>query len=259
MASPAPAQIPPAPTTADHTIPAHTAQSVTPAENKDPRTTPALDTDFMLSPMITIVVSKKSKAGRFDAHTSLLKSESGFFRGCLVHNFVEAASGVIRFPEDRIDDFIYFLKWLYSGNLTVAPTPLEITKDSWPILFRRYLRAYVLGNKLICPRYQNAVVEKMMKLFPDYTNMPPNALQQLLALGLGDTKLMKFLVKRMAYSYVVNQEQAYVDEKHHSNHAISWKNLLPLDLGLTQQILKAKYDVGIVTRIYRQIQKSKNV
>jgi hypothetical protein len=202
----------------------------------DPRTTPAFNPDLILSPMTTIVVANDSANGNgtFDAHTSLLKAESGFFQGCFAHNYIEVSSREIRLPEDSVQDFKYFLKWLYSGTLDI---PQE---GPWKETDKRYLDAYILGNKLICPSYQNIVVKCMVAMFRRHAIQPENLLY-LFDKGLEDSKLMKYLVKQVAHEYVC-EPQRFTDEgkQHYSS---TWKRLLVHDAGLAQQLVDAIREV----------------
>jgi hypothetical protein len=147
-----------------------------------------------------------------------LKVERGFFRGYLAHNFADAISKEIHLPEDGVEDFKHFMGWLYSGDF-------DITRQcNWEEAVQRYLGAYMLGNKLICPSYQNRVVKSILSLFQK-ASIPPYVLLRLFELGLEDSKLMKYLVKQITDAYF-NKPEFYTDA------------------GLAQQLLDAICEMG---------------
>lgn len=66
--------------------------------------------------MVQILVGPDEK--RFDVHKELLCSVSDFFSAALNGGFKEAATGVVKLPEQDTETFQYFVHWLYSGKLT---------------------------------------------------------------------------------------------------------------------------------------------
>jgi hypothetical protein len=164
-----------------------------------------------------------------------LKVERGFFRGYLAHNFADAISKEIHLPEDGVEDFKHFMRWLYSGDFDIT------VRRIWEEAVQRYLGAYMLGKKLICPGYQNRVVKNMLSLLQK-VSIPPFVLMQLFALDLEDSKLMKYLVKQIACAYV-NKPEFYTDEKT-PEYASSWEQILVHDAGLAQQLLDTICEMG---------------
>jgi hypothetical protein len=179
-----------------------------------PRTKPVFRSNFMLSPTITIIVGNDPEIGTFGAHISLLKAECDFFRLAL-----SSKPGEIRLPGCRIKDFEFFLKWLYSGSLHVG------WKDDRD---ERLMSAYALGHKLVCPGFQNIILQQLYDL-NFWSFQGPREVLRLFELGLADTKLMDFFMRHMAYWYIQRPEKyrEYTD----------WDKLLVRDAGLTLRLL----------------------
>ena len=83
----------------------------------------------------------------------LLTHASSFFHAAINHPWAESESKTIELKEDDPDAFEFFLHWLFAWALKEdGKYPREISQGTDPMLS---LRAWVLGDKLGCPHFQD--------------------------------------------------------------------------------------------------------
>ncbi|KAL3477662.1 hypothetical protein BJX99DRAFT_269739 [Aspergillus californicus] len=144
----------------------------------------------------TIKVLVGSKEQPFFVHETLVRMASPFFDKAMNHPWKESQERCVKLPEDDPRSFEIFAHWLYFGKLAVNSEETSIEIDD------RYLqlaKAYVLGNKLLCIKFQNDIIDAFIEksdwrgehgvgLFPDedcvmvvYGNsMPSSPIRRLL-------------------------------------------------------------------------------
>ena len=88
---------------------------------------------FLYDSLVTVLVG--SQETRFDLHRGLLCASSDFFRAVITSDFKERAQNEIKFPEQDVKIFRFFVHWLYTGRLrgfyypeTIKPTVQELRK-----------------------------------------------------------------------------------------------------------------------------------
>lgn len=107
--------------------------------------------------IVTITVGPK--AHYFYAHREILSVVSPFFAAALSpsYGFKESASSLCALPEARIDDFEYFIQWLYTHSLDH-----EELNSPHPAYYR-LIRLYVLADQLGVSALKNMILEKMAR------------------------------------------------------------------------------------------------
>jgi hypothetical protein len=150
----------------------------------------------MSSPTIPVLVGPKEIT--FHLHRDLLSLGSGFIRGLLSTNFLEAQENVIKLPEGPPEAFACFVEWLYMECLTNAtmifPTDFEacfkLEKESDSLLFETLYDAirekkrepvenealrmdvliscYILVDKLQSSDFASHIIRSLIPLMPAF-------------------------------------------------------------------------------------------
>jgi hypothetical protein len=106
---------------------------------------------FALSDIITVVVGpfNSPEAKKYQLHKSLLVSKSGFFRKCLGSGLNEQRSETVILHKDDSKSFSIIVDLLYTSQV-----PLGVET-------RTLMSAYVTADRLLMPRLQNMLMDKM--------------------------------------------------------------------------------------------------
>ncbi|KAF2827664.1 hypothetical protein CC86DRAFT_291023 [Ophiobolus disseminans] len=102
------------------------------------------------------------KATPFLVHTSLLTTQSPYFRAALTGPFSEATENTVRFDDVDVSHFQLLISWLYTG---AVPPPYKDGKPAYYTL----LHIYALADRLCFEGLRNAIVDLMSDL-ADRTN-----------------------------------------------------------------------------------------
>ncbi|KAK3113516.1 hypothetical protein LTR53_009122 [Teratosphaeriaceae sp. CCFEE 6253] len=112
----------------------------------------------------------------FHVHEKLLCSRSAFFGAALNKEWKEGQNRKVELLQESCADFSRYVHWLYSGKLAVKPsTPGQPLYDAMMAL-------YVLGEKIIDPRFQDRVIDAIVastrerngtagRLYPNMTHV----------------------------------------------------------------------------------------
>ncbi|KAF2117668.1 hypothetical protein BDV96DRAFT_464751, partial [Lophiotrema nucula] len=100
----------------------------------------------------------------YTLHKALLVHHSGYFRGALSGDWVEAKEGTIHLEDVHTGAFNIFVNWIYAGQLPTSPRsgefaphdPEEFPGCSFAI---GRLRAYILADMLIVPSLKDALFD----------------------------------------------------------------------------------------------------
>ncbi|KAL8778331.1 MAG: hypothetical protein Q9213_007461 [Squamulea squamosa] len=104
-------------------------------------------------PSIAVKVGAGNKAITWNLPKGLLTHISPFFKAALSRGWFEAQAESVDLPEDDPAAFRLFYKWLYTWTLSKSEKyPTKITKDLDALL---YVEAWILGDKLGCPHFQD--------------------------------------------------------------------------------------------------------
>ena len=101
--------------------------------------------------MVDIFVGAERK--KFHLHRDLLCDRSDYFTACFAGNFKEAQQKELFLPEDDIEVFDLFVRWLYGG-------PLEEISSNDDRL--SYLALSLLANKFCLERLQNEATDHIL-------------------------------------------------------------------------------------------------
>ncbi|KAF2660685.1 hypothetical protein K491DRAFT_711585 [Lophiostoma macrostomum CBS 122681] len=82
-------------------------------------------------------------------HQKLICNKSTFFT-----NLVTAGSKIVVLPDTEVDIFRTYLHWLYTGNVDNLSTEMGSSLE--------LAKTYVLGEKMIDPDFQDAVMTKLI-------------------------------------------------------------------------------------------------
>ncbi|KAF2011747.1 hypothetical protein BU24DRAFT_443965 [Aaosphaeria arxii CBS 175.79] len=110
-----------------------------------------------------LLVGPDPSPTRFLLHTSLLTSQSPYFRAALMGPFLESSSQSIRLADITVDIFELCVAWLYTGD--IHPVPF---KDGRPAYYT-LLHLYGLADRLCFEGLRNRVVDLISDL-ADSTN-----------------------------------------------------------------------------------------
>ncbi|PSN62834.1 hypothetical protein BS50DRAFT_130571 [Corynespora cassiicola Philippines] len=103
------------------------------------------------------------KQTRFLLHTSLLTSQSPYFRAALSGPFYESTTQSISLPDISLDTFELAVGWLYTGDVTPVPF-----KDGKPAYYS-LLHLYIFADRFCFEALRNRVVDLISDL-ADSTN-----------------------------------------------------------------------------------------
>ena len=115
-----------------------------------------------------VTVSVGPKRHQFFAHRELLSAVSSFFAAALnpSYGFKESISSACSLPEARVDDFEYFIQWLYTHSLDH-----EDLHGPHPAYYR-LIRLYILADQLGVSLLKNAILDTMGRI-SDKSNACP--------------------------------------------------------------------------------------
>ncbi|KAF2786417.1 hypothetical protein K505DRAFT_318487, partial [Melanomma pulvis-pyrius CBS 109.77] len=100
---------------------------------------------------------------RFLLHTSLLTTQSPYFRAALTSSFLETSTQSISLPDISVEIFTLAVAWLYTGRITPVPF-----KDGRPAYYT-LLHLWILGDRLCFEGLRNAVLDTLAEC-ADRTN-----------------------------------------------------------------------------------------
>jgi hypothetical protein len=122
--------------------------------------------------MITVRVGQARKTKDFVAPRSFLTTRSEFIRRAMNGSWKEAATRIVKLPEDNPETFAIYINFVYSGQLSTATKTSgeleimnsdeasnEIRKEH-----RTLFQVYVLAEKLQDVAIKNATVEATLAL-----------------------------------------------------------------------------------------------
>lgn len=110
----------------------------------------------------TVTLYVGPKCSPFSIHTSLLTTQSPYFRAALTGPFVESTTKTITLDDVSPDHFQLLVSWLYTSSI---PAPFKDGKPAYYTL----LHLYSLADRLCMEGLRNAVVDLIADL-ADRTN-----------------------------------------------------------------------------------------
>lgn len=167
---------------------------------------------------------------------ALLKDHSGFFRGCLSNNFAESDTQEVNLPMDQCPIMVFdcFVNWLYTDRMVAVPG--DPTNNE--ILMSLYVKAYILGDRLLSPGFQNRATKDLMQLCHD-EHVYIQGIFDLAQNGLENSKMARFLIKQLAFYYGRYRDQLYADDQ-------QFDAFLTYDAAITKQFLRDLLQVTLI-------------
>ena len=117
------------------------------------------DVPSSYSEVVQVVVGRGLQAVTFHVHKDLLSTSSPFFKAALREHWIEGKMCKIQMPEDKPDDFKYYLDFLYLKALN-HPLPQQIS--SLQELLDDLCKTYVLGDKLQDDEFCDMIMRAML-------------------------------------------------------------------------------------------------
>ncbi|KAL8907955.1 MAG: hypothetical protein Q9207_001101 [Kuettlingeria erythrocarpa] len=150
---------------------------------------------------VTVKVGKGETARTWTLPKDLLTSASTFFDAAFKHSWSESESKSVELKEDKPDAFAFFVQWLYIRACSSDPKgPYRISPEIDPMIS---LHAWILGDKLGCPEFQDYALlhlwDRVSKgaiqvgaiIRPAYGGTPPRSKLRVFLAGL----LLTYMVK----------------------------------------------------------------
>lgn len=113
--------------------------------------------------VITVLVGHSEDD--YTVHKDLICAQSPFFRAACNGNFVEAAEGTVRLPDDEPETFELLLQWLYMGRVGDP-------KATKPLSWHESAYLYVIAEKLQISELKNAVVDSWITKSAETCEIP---------------------------------------------------------------------------------------
>ncbi|KAL4798952.1 hypothetical protein BDV19DRAFT_385627 [Aspergillus venezuelensis] len=102
------------------------------------------------------------------AHESLLTQSSDFVQVILTIPCKDSTKPIIRLPDHEPETFALFINWLYYKE---KPVVGETSEELFNIECWQLCKAWILGQKLQCPAFQNAVTSDLVEEINDYAEL----------------------------------------------------------------------------------------
>lgn len=128
-----------------------------------------------------------SKATPFLIHTSLLTTQSPYFRAALTGRFSEASENTIRLDDIEVQHFQLLVSWLYTGSI---PPPYKDGKPAYYTL----LHVYTLADRLCFEGLRNAVVDLISDLADRTNSVLTPSDTRILYISLRDSAPLRTLI-----------------------------------------------------------------
>ncbi|KAL8929081.1 MAG: hypothetical protein Q9172_000624 [Xanthocarpia lactea] len=138
-------------------------------------------------PSITVKVGAGDGATVWNLPKALLTHVSPFFAAALDGPWLESAANSIDMVEDDPAAFRFFLHWLFTwmvGKSGEFPTTISVELETYA-----YLRAWVLGDKLGCPRFQDFAYAHLHRAQP----RSPRLAREIYSTTPGGSKIRQYM------------------------------------------------------------------
>ncbi|KAJ5389603.1 uncharacterized protein N7496_000671 [Penicillium cataractarum] len=112
----------------------------------------------IFSETVTIVVGPQGNV--FHVHEDLLRESSQFFDKAMGAGWKESQDRKITLPSDEPAIVALYVYWLYYGAIPMSP---EVTFKSAKLDDLRHVKAWILVDKLIDTKFQNAVIHAILE------------------------------------------------------------------------------------------------
>lgn len=111
-----------------------------------------------LDPPVEVIVGEGEKQEAHYVSPSVLSEKSGYFKGCLRGQLLEASNREVRLADLDPHTFQHFLKWLYTGD--VAPFHEEQHAGD---TLSHAVEIYVLADRLLCSGLKDRSIDSIQQ------------------------------------------------------------------------------------------------
>ncbi|EEH03894.1 predicted protein [Histoplasma capsulatum G186AR] len=116
--------------------------------------------EYLSSPIVTVIVGPSDSARTFHLHSRLLVKASTYFKTALQRDrFTEGQEQKVELEDVHPAAFGFFIEWLYRDGWENGSETSQLHETIIPL----YVRVYILGERLFCPRMQDAAAEVIYK------------------------------------------------------------------------------------------------
>ncbi|THW58001.1 hypothetical protein D6D19_10466 [Aureobasidium pullulans] len=126
----------------------------------------------------------------FMVHRDLLVFYSDYFRGAFNSSFKEAVECKLKLPDERVDVFSIFNKFIYTRQLFD-----EDVDPTWQLL----IEVWLFGDKHIVPALQNEVMDTLIAKNAKLNLIPAAELQTIYDNTLHSSPLLRIVVDWVTY------------------------------------------------------------
>ena len=181
--------------------------------------------------MVDIFVGAGRK--QFHLHHDLLCDRSDYFKACFEGGFKEAEQKELFLPEDDIESFGLFVKWLYGASLKKISSKDELSV---------YFTLFVLANKLCLEHLRNETMDQILR-FDRTSTYPVPVDYQIIRFIYRNTSdqdsIRKYLVDLAAWTAVFE----WVDGlSTHEQGLIREGGDLAVDFAISLSVFHAEWD-----------------
>ena len=181
--------------------------------------------------MVDIFVGAERK--QFHLHHDLLCDRSDYFKACFAGNFKEAKQRELYLPEEDIESFGLFVRWLYGAS------PKKISSiDELSVFFT----LFVLANKLCLEHLRNETMDQILR-FHRTNEIPVPVHYQILRFIYRDTSdrdsIRKYLVDLAAWVAVFDRVGGLSTDQ---QRLIREGGDLAVDLAISLSVFHADWD-----------------
>ncbi|KAH7138232.1 hypothetical protein B0J11DRAFT_421763 [Dendryphion nanum] len=145
----------------------------------------------------------------FILHTSLLTSQSPYFRAALNGPFLESTTKSIRLQDESVNIFELCVSWLYTGS--IHPLPFKDGKPAYYTL----LHLYILADRLCFEGLRNRIVDVISDLADSTNSVLTPSDTRILYEQIGDhTTIRKLILDLFAFKKTDKLLDEHADRWH---------------------------------------------
>ena len=144
---------------------------------------------------IAIIVGQKDSV-TWHLPKSLLTYHSPFFAAALEGSFAEAQKMQVCLVEDDPESFRIFVQWMLAEQIDLDSSVIGMKSPDEEIA-----KAWVLGDKLRCPRFQNQLMLQLISLYQNQPICPITAATAYYRTA-PNSKLRKFIIAKFLHDVV---------------------------------------------------------
>jgi hypothetical protein len=124
--------------------------------------TPSITPKFHPHSLITLLVGPDED--KLVVYETYLSQDSAFFKAALKKQWTEGQTRIIKLPEELLEPMQHYIEHLYGGKLPTHNLTAETTSKIETEPYDMLAQLYVLGERVLNAKYQNAVTREILRL-----------------------------------------------------------------------------------------------